>query len=151
MSNDPKEFELSTLQTILEQLHDAAVDYQPETVDRMNEIKEIAWDYFRSGKLSTQQWESVRTLLSHPKAMVRVWVAGEFLYIGSTDVWPLLLKEAEPTPPRADQSRDDKMRDANANNFAWGLANSAQRQYPHLDLRPTFEEIKAQWTAEGKC
>lgn len=150
MNDYSQEFELSALQTMLEQLHDAGIDYQPETVDIMNEMKEVAWSYIRSRNLSAQQWEAVRGLLSHPKSTVRIWVAAEFLNIGVTDVWPLLIREAEPRPARADQSPEDKMRDTNARHYAWSLLYFIQRQLPHLKLRPTYAEIEAQWVAEGK-
>ncbi|MFY7962154.1 MAG: hypothetical protein ACOVVK_18910 [Elsteraceae bacterium] len=150
MKEHLQEFEVTTLQKMLEKLHDAAIDYRPETVDKMNEMKEIAWDYLRSKHLSAQQWETVRSLLSHPKATVRIWVAVEFLNIGVTDVWPLLIREAEPRPARVDQSLEDQIRDSNARLYAWGLLGFIERQFPHLNLRPTFAEIQAQWVAEGK-
>ena len=150
MDDHPPEFDLSTLQALLEQLHDAGIDYQPETVERMNEIREVAWAYLRPRKLSSEQWGSVRSLLSHPKATVRVWIAAELLHIGETDVWPMLIAEAEPLPPRPHLSREDQIRDANARNFAWNILYMSKRHFAHLNLRPTYEEIEDEWIIEGK-
>jgi hypothetical protein len=150
MNDHPEKFELPVLQTMLERLHDAAIDYQPETVDRMNEMKEVAWKYLRSRKLSSQQWELIRGLLSHPKSTVRIWVAVEFLNIGITDVWSILIKEAEPMPPRTDQPIEERMRNTSARQYAWSLLYMIDKKFTHLNLRPTYAEIRAQWVAEGK-
>jgi hypothetical protein len=150
MSKTKKEFDVAHLLSLLEAFDDVSYKNDERAAREGNVIVTKAWKYIGKLPKTEEFWDQIASLLSHPRKMVRVWIATEMLMGGRKEAWPIFIANLWPHPDRAQFPRERRNKDFAAESFASTFILMNYQFLDALDVTPSLSELEDQWIAEGR-
>jgi len=150
MSKSKKEFDVAHLLSLLEAFDDVSYKNDQRAAREGNVIVAKAWKYIGKFPQTEAFWDQITPLLSHPRKMVRVWIATEMLKGGRKEAWPIFIANLWPHPNRAQFLREQRNKDFAAESFASTFIMMNHHLLDALDVTPSLNDLEDQWIAEGR-
>ena len=150
MARTIKEFDVTHLLSLLEAFDDVSYKNDERAAREGNVIVAKAWKYFGRFPQTEAFWDQIVPLLSHPRKMVRVWIATEMLKGGRKEAWPIFIANLWPHPDRAQFPRERRNKDFAAESFASTFILMNYQFLDALDVTPSLSDLEDQWIAEGR-
>jgi hypothetical protein len=150
MSKTKKEFDVAHLLSLLEAFDDVSYKNDERAAREGNVIVTKAWKYIGKFPKTEEFWDQIAPLLSHPRKMVRVWIATEMLKGGRKEAWPIFIADLWPHPNRAQFPREQRNKDFAAESFASTFILMNYQFLDALDVTPSLSDLEDQWIAEGR-
>jgi hypothetical protein len=150
MSKTKKEFDVAHLLSLLESFDDVSYKNDERAAREGNVIVAKAWKYIGRFPKTEEFWDQITPLLSHPRKMVRVWIATEMLKGGRKEAWPIFIADLWPHPNRNQFPREQRNKDFAAESFARIFIMINHILLDALDVTPSLSALEDQWIAEGR-